>query len=99
MTLAEEPDVEAGDSWTMSVYALQAGDGTSSADSVSADSISATSLAAALTSASSAGSVQANGASSTVTIGDIPATASGDRSFTVVNACAQTIRIGSTGGR
>ena len=87
MTLADDPSVEAGGTWTVSVYELPAADASTVVElnSASGDTIH---------------DDEGTGAGGTTDVGEtrdpVP---SGTRAFTVVNKCSGTIRVGSTGGR
>lgn len=95
MTLADDPSVEAGGMWTVSVYELPAADASTS-NVVELNSASGSSSV-------SSGTIhgdEGTGAGGTTDVGEtrdpVP---SGTRAFTVVNKCSSTIRVGSTGGR
>lgn len=90
MRLSAQPTVEAGGRWKMSVYDLQ--------EAVSANGLTSSSSAA--TSSSSTGPSAAPGdVGGDTPVADREPVESGNRAFTVVNNCAQKLRIGSTGGR
>lgn len=96
MTLEEEPDVEAGGTWAMSVYKLPEDEdsgvsfGLKSAAAAGSSTMSSTDIHAA----------EGTGAGGTTDVTQaLGPVASGKRAFTVVNECSSTIRVGSTGGR
>lgn len=88
MTLKLEPDVQAGGHWAMSVYDL----GGKQAQTATVASVTPDGGVGAGTGSShdDASSATEAGASDVV---------AGERAFTVVNQCSQTIHVGSTGGR
>lgn len=95
MTLEAEPHVNAGGDWYMSVYDLQ--DYTTS--NVVAGSASSNSSPSSSSGILSSGEPDDIGGDTPVDDNPRTPVPSGDRAFTVVNECSQTIRVGATGGR
>lgn len=93
MTLELEPDVQAGGRWAMSIYELAP----NKAHAVAASSGEEGEVMG--TGSSHQEGTDAGGATDVGTSGELGPVATGERAFTVVNECSQTIRVGSTGGR
>lgn len=92
MVLEDDPDVEAGGYWTMSVYEILNSDD----DASSQLDFYSSYAAQAASSSNSDGNAGGDTNADDEKLGVVE---SGKRAFTVVNQCRSTIRVGSTGGR